>query len=114
MDRRAAVATLCEPKLLQNEKNVAKVLDLLEIVTASILDEKDKNSEDFRVLRKALGYAWSVVVAAKPELGKPRMEKWIKSEDKHVRWAMKNNLKKNRLIKMDSVWVEAQVLELSR
>lgn len=114
LERRAAIASLCEPMLLQDEKNARRVLDLLDFVTASILDEKNRKSEEFRVLKKALGYAWSVVVAAQPELGKPRMEKWIKSEDKHIRWAMKNNLKKNRLIKMDSEWVEAQVLALSQ
>jgi hypothetical protein len=99
--------------LLQNEKSLVSVLDLLDFVTASILDEKDKKSDDYRVLRKSLGYTWSVVVAAHPELGKPRMEKWIKSEDQDIRWIMKKNLKKNRLNKMDPEWAEAQSQTLS-
>jgi hypothetical protein len=113
LERRAAIVSLCEPRLLQDEKNARSVLDLLDFVTALTLDEKNRKSEDFRVLKKSLGYAWSVVVAAHPDIGKERMEKWIPSDDRDIRWIMKNNLKKNRLIKMDSNWVKAQVQELS-
>lgn len=113
LERRAAVASLCEPALLGDEQNALKVLDLLDIVTTSMLGEQDRKREDFRILRKALGYAWSVVVAAQPEPGKPRMEKWIKSEDKDIRWVMKSNLKKNRLVKTDPDWVESRLQELS-
>ena len=113
LERRAAIASLCEPTLLQNERNARRVLDLLDFVTASILEEKNRKSEDFRVLRKALGYAWSVVVATQPDEGKKRMEEWIPSDDRDIRWVMKNNLNKNRLIKMDPNWVKTQVQELS-
>ncbi len=113
LERRAAIASLCEPGLLQDEKNARKVLDLLEFVTTSILGELDRQSEDYRVLRKTLGYAWSVVVAAQPDVGKPRMAKWVSSNDKDIRWIMKHNLKKNRLIKMDPEWVKSQVQILS-
>jgi hypothetical protein len=113
LERRAAVASLCEPDLLQDEHNARRVLDLLAFITASLLDEKDRQSEDFRVLRKTLGYAWSVVAAAQPDAGKQRMEQWIPAKDKHIHWVMKNNLQKKRLIKMDPGWVEAKLQELS-
>lgn len=113
LERRAAIVSLCEPKLLQDEKNALRVLDLLDFVTASILVEKNRKSEELRVLRKALGYAWSVVVAAQPDVGKQRMEKWIPLDDRDIQWVMNNNLKKNRLIKMDSDWVETQIQKLS-
>jgi hypothetical protein len=114
LERRAAIASLCEPKLLQDEKNALKVLDLLDSVTAKVSEEKDKKSDDYRVLKKTLGYAWSVVVAAQPDVGKARMEKWITSDDRDIRWVMKNNLKKNRLIKMDPDWVQNQLQVLSK
>jgi hypothetical protein len=57
------------------------------------------------VLRKGLAYGWSVVVAAQPSIGKRRMERWIRSQDSDVRWIMKQNLKKNRLLRMDKAWV---------
>jgi hypothetical protein len=112
LERRAVVATLCEPALLRDRGKVIKVLGLLDEITASIQNETDRGSGEFRVLRKALGYGWSVVVAADLETGKPRLEKWIKSKDKDIVWIMKNNLKKNRLIKMDPGWVEAQLSSL--
>lgn len=114
LERRAAVATLCEPELLRNRRNVIKVLGLLDEITASIQDDGERRKEEFRVLRKALGYGWSVVIAANPEIGKPRFEKWSKSKDKDIVWIMKNNLKKNRLIKIDPDWVETQLSFLRR
>lgn len=114
LERRAVVATLCEPELLRDRGNVIKVLGLLDEITASIQDDGERRSEEFRVLRKALGYGWSVVVAANPEIGKPRFEKWSKSKDKDIVWIMKNNLKKKRLIKMDPNWVETQLSFLRR
>jgi hypothetical protein len=48
-----------------------------------------------------------VVVVALPEEGKPIFEKWLGSPSKDVRWVMKENLKKNRLIKMEASWVRA-------
>ncbi len=33
------------------------------------------------------------------------METWLNSKDKDVRWLMKQNLKKNRLVHMDADWV---------
>ena len=33
------------------------------------------------------------------------MEKWLAESNKDVRWLMKENLKKDRLMRMDSEWV---------
>jgi hypothetical protein len=52
-----------------------------------------------------LGYCWSVAVAALPETGKPLMEKWLVSTNKDIQWIMQENLKKNRLSKVDPEWV---------
>jgi hypothetical protein len=40
------------------------------------------------------------------------MERWLTSTDKDVRRIMKENLKKNRLRKMDKAWVEACLAQL--
>jgi hypothetical protein len=40
------------------------------------------------------------------------MEHWLSSPDKDVRWIMKENLKKNRLAKMDRGWVQACLAQL--
>jgi len=33
------------------------------------------------------------------------MEKWMANPDKDIRWIMKENLKKRRLVRMDAEWV---------
>lgn len=109
LERRAVVATLCEPSLLENPIDAAEIIEIINQVTASILDESDRKSEEFGVLRKGLGYGWSVVVAAQPFIGKPFMEQWIGSQDPDIRWIMKQNLKKNRLVRMDETWVQTQL-----
>jgi hypothetical protein len=108
-ERRAVVAALCEPGLLRERQCASRVLGILDDITASMLEERDRRSEAFRVLRKGLAYGWSVAVAAQPSIGKSRMERWIRSQDADVRWIMKQNLKKNRLMRMDKAWVMAQV-----
>jgi hypothetical protein len=105
LEQRAVAAALCEPRLLKNENNSKKVLDILNEITMSISKQKDRKAEEFIVLRKGMGYCWSVAVVASPEYGKKLMEKWITSEDKEIRWIMKENLKKNRIIRCDEKWV---------
>ena len=105
MEKRAVAAALCEPVLLQEQWIVQHVLDILDQITGSIKQASDRKSEEFRVLRKALGYCWSVAVAARPEMGKVRMEKWMNEKDRDIRWIMKENLRKNRLLRMDGKWV---------
>ena len=71
-----------------------------------MLHADDRSGDDFKTLRQGLGYCWSVAAAACPETGKGLMEKWAACEDKDVRWIIRENLKKNRLLKMDAAWVE--------
>ncbi len=109
LERRAVVASLCEPSLLEDRNHASRIMDIIDEITASILDEEDRISAEFRVLRKGLGYGWSVVVASQPSIGKSRMEKWITAHDSDIRWIMKQNLKKKRLSRMDELWVQTQL-----
>ncbi len=108
-EKRAAIAALCEPRLLTSDKVVSSVLNILDYVTTSFGSSQDRNSEDFEVLKKGLAYCWSVAVAAYPEEGKELVERWIRSRDKDVIWVMRQNLKKNRLLKMDNEWILSQL-----
>jgi hypothetical protein len=105
-EKRAAAAALAEPRLLKQPRQVRQVLQILDRITAA-MEKADVRDDSFRILRQGMGYCWSVVVAALPEAGKPKFEKWLHSSDKDIRWIMKENLKKNRLINMDAQWVEA-------
>jgi hypothetical protein len=109
LERRAVVATLCEPGLLEDYAHASNIIDIIDAITTSILEEEDRKAEDFKVLRKALAYGWSVLVVGQPSIGKPRMEAWIGSQDPDIRWIMKQNLKKKRLSRMDKNWVRDQL-----
>ena len=106
LERRAAVAAVCEPRLLKKPKHAKRVLKLLDTITTSIVREPNRKAEDFKTLRQALGYCWSVAVAALPSEGKPAMEKWLVNLDADVAWLMRENLKKDRLKRMDAKWVK--------
>jgi hypothetical protein len=108
-EKRAAIAGLCEPRLLKEVFVVNEVLDILNQVTEAIKEVKDRKSEEFRVFKKALSYCWSVAVVANSEEGKVGMSKWFRSQDKDIKSVMKENLKKNRLLKMDEMWVKASL-----
>jgi hypothetical protein len=107
LEKRAAAAGLCEPRLLGEEQHARKTLEILDAITASISEVADRRSDEFKALRKGLGYCWSVAVVALPDAGKPLMEKWLSSTDKDVLWIMKQNLGKARLARMDAEWVES-------
>jgi hypothetical protein len=112
LERRAAAAALCEPRLLREKEQVIHVLRILDQITASILQVKERKSAEFRALRKGMGYCWSVAVAALPEPGKTMMQMWLGTDDRDVRWIMKENLRKNRLVRVDAAWVEASKQQL--
>jgi hypothetical protein len=95
-EQRAAVATLCEPPLLRVPDRAERVLRLLEDVT----ERYDRRDDPGDVLRKALGYGWSVAVAAAPEAGLPRFERLRASADPDVRWIVRENLRKARLARL--------------
>ena len=105
LEQRAAAAALCEPRLLGQAKHARAVLRILDKITASLRKVENRKSEDLMALRKGLGYCWSVAVAALPDEGKRLMEKWLVDTDKDVRWIMRENLKKNRLARVDAGWV---------
>jgi hypothetical protein len=96
LERRAVVAALCEPALLHDAGSAYSVLLLLDQITQDVATASTRD-ESFRVLRQALGYGWSVAIAAAPQPGKALFDKWLDSEDPDVRWIARENLKKARL-----------------
>ena len=106
LEQRAAAAALCEPVLLKDKPHALRVLSILNEITTSMLAVEDRKNDAFKTLRQGLAYCWSVAVVAAPQEGKALMEKWLASSDPDIRWLMKENLKKNRLVKMDAAWVK--------
>jgi len=103
LERRAAVAGLCQPEILDQE-HASGVLRVLDRVTTSLAEES-QHGADFMTLRKALGYCWSVAISFFPEEGKADFEKWFDSSQQDIRWVIRENLKKKRLERMDADWV---------
>jgi len=105
LERRAALAALCEPDLLSSVERAQQTLDLLDGVMAGLCEAPDRRDGAFIALRKGLGYCWSVAMVAAPAAGKVAFERWADSGDRDVRWVLRENLKKKRLLKMDAAWV---------
>jgi hypothetical protein len=110
LEKRAAAAALAEPVLLHNEKEALEALQILDQITASMVNfgenSGDAKNEKFKILQQGMSYCWSVVVAAAPGQGKRLMEKWLACPDRAIQRIMQENFKKNRLIRMDPAWVE--------
>jgi len=106
LEQRAAAAALCEPRLLVEAGLIRAVLKILDRITATLQGSGMHPREDILVLRKGLGYCWSVAVAALPREGKPFMEKWLVTTNKDIQWIMQENLKKARLARVDPEWVK--------
>lgn len=113
---RAVAAGICEPRLLGNPDDAVRALDALDRITVSVqgLDPRSRRAEEFRVLRQGLGYCWSVAIAAAPAEGFDRLERWAASDDKDVRWIVRENLKKARLARADQAAAERVAAVLNR
>lgn len=95
--QRAVVAALCEPALLHDPATVARVVTILDGITRSMVSGADRRSDPFRVLRQALGYGWSVAVAADAVPGWAVFDRWAASSDPDVAWVVRQNLGKRRM-----------------
>lgn len=114
LEQRAAAAGLCEPRLLNHAEHAREVLQILDRITTSLEGIDNRRDQDFLTLRKGLGYCWSVAVVALPEEGKKLMEKWLIKSDKDIQWIMKTNLKKARLARIDSEWVNKWLIRINQ
>jgi hypothetical protein len=106
LERRAAVAAICEPRLLDDRVVAGAAVSLLDRITTSLGPERTRASDEVRALRKALGYGWSVAIVADPAAGKPAFERHARSADPDVRWIIRDNLREARLRRLDPDWVE--------
>lgn len=97
--QRAALAGICEPRLLQTAVMRSAALAACESATRTIeaLPATARTAPDVRNLRQALGYCWSVSVACDPADGLAAFERLSCVDDPDVRWIVASNLKKNRL-----------------
>ena len=93
LERRAAVAGLCQPEIL-NEQYAPDVTADSEYGDRLAAATKRIAKPIFKTLRKGLGYCWSVAVMIEPEEGKVVFEKWLECADRDIQWIVKQNLRK--------------------
>jgi len=101
LERRAIIAALAHPPVLNDKDNVLFCLKITEIILADLanLDREVRKTEGFRVLRKGLEYAISVFVAKVPNEGFEFMKMWAQKNDDDIKKIIKSNLGKSRLTK---------------
>jgi len=104
-EKRAILVSLAHPPFL-NEDNAKFCFEITDIV----LKQMDRDN-DFDVLRKGLEFTISVFAAANPKLGFSFIKKWI-GKDKIIDKIMKENLKKNRLVKKNPVMAKNLLNEI--
>lgn len=100
LEHRAIVAGLAEPPLMNTPKRAAYGLDralaaLHALLAVPVGGRKDDEAE---ALRKALGYALSVFIAAEPA-GFAQLDRVATISDKDAAWIVRENLKKARIAK---------------
>ncbi|HVP93282.1 MAG TPA: hypothetical protein VMS94_06045 [Acidobacteriota bacterium] len=96
---RAVAAGVAEPALLKDEQTVKSAFGLHKKIIAKIIAVQERKSAEFKTLKQGLGYSLSVVTYAIPREGFEYMRQLIDKQDAGVLWIVKENLKKNRLIK---------------
>jgi HEAT repeat protein len=97
--QRAAVAGVCEPRLLRRPQAAAQAVRLCAIITHDVAARPvgQRRTAGVRSLRQALGYCWSVAVAADPVAGLPRFLALAENPDPDVAWIVRENRRKARL-----------------
>ncbi len=100
--QRAAIAGICEPRLLRDPTTAAAALDACR-VTTDLMEARapaERRSPEIRTLRQALGYCWSVAVAASPVTGLAAFATLERATDTDLRWIARENRKKARLARL--------------
>ncbi len=100
--QRAAVAGICEPRLLKDPAVATRAVDICREVTDTLAARPAaaRKQPDVRTLRQALGYCWSVAVAADPATGLPAFRTLQDHPGPDIAWIARENAKKSRLAKL--------------
>ncbi len=100
LEVRTYIATLSEPALLNGYIDSNELLDEMIQITIDAFSSNDKLSDDLKVLRKALGYYFSVALCGEGA-DKSKFERLCEhAESKHIRWIIQEKLNKKRLENM--------------
>ncbi len=96
---RAVAAGVAEPLSMRDKDTALRALELHKKIIDLMIASNERRSDEFRTLRKGLGYTLSVIIKAIPREGFEYMNQLTYLHDPDIRWIIKENLKKNRMIK---------------
>jgi hypothetical protein len=96
---RAVAAGVAEPALLKDEQTAKSAFELHKQIISKIAATTERKSSDFKTLRQGIGYSLSVILRALPREGFEYMRQLAEQQDVDILWIVKENLKKNRLLK---------------
>lgn len=99
--QRGAAAAICESTLLVGPAAAAVAIEVCRRTTVALAARpaETRRDVDVRTLRQALGYCWSVAVAADPAQGLPAF--WaLDDADPDVAWIVAENLKRTQLTRL--------------
>lgn len=99
LELRAIAAGMADPGLLQDSGLAHTALRMHQQILLRVQQAEDRRSETFRTMRKGLGYTLSVVVAAIPGPGFAWLADLVRTGDRDVLWIVRQNLRKNRLVR---------------
>jgi hypothetical protein len=111
--QRASIAAFAEPVLMNDAAMRDAAFDIQQMIVRRFhaVPLYERKREDVRALRKAMGYALSVITAALPEQGFAMMRECASWDDADINWILRENLKKKRLAKFsDQVEQLAKIL----
>jgi hypothetical protein len=97
--QRAAIAAVCEPRLIRTPVAAVVAIDVCRRATSSLAarPSTERRDPDVRTLRQGLSYCWSVAVAAEPRPGLAAFADLEEVDDPDVAWIVRENRKKKRL-----------------
>lgn len=107
-EQRAIAAGFCEPPILKTRDIIDHTLGILQTITLNISEKPDNATSSYKTLVQALCYCWSVAIIPDPVKGKAAFERLFENTgNPDIKKIIKENLKKNRLIKLDKEWVNS-------
>ncbi len=95
---RAVAAGVAEPRLMKIRGVPEKALQLHKKIISRVGGTQNRRTEEFKALKKTLGYSFSVVICGVPVAGFDYLRELAGSKDEDIVWIVKENLKKNRLL----------------
>jgi hypothetical protein len=108
--QRALVAGLAEPRIIKSRKIAEISLEIHKKIIAKVAEETDTKNTDRQVLIKGLCYTLSVIITGTEDEGFRYLEDLMKIKNAVIRKIIRENLKKNRLKRLN----HRKVLELQK